>query len=70
MAAIMGMIDIGVLLVSGVVSASTGIMLFIWAIGGDVKDNPQGLALTFIICLVIAALSGSNLVALYIADHK
>jgi len=69
MAVVMGMINGVVLVVSGIVGVSTGIILFVWATGG-VEDNPQMVALGFIVCVIIAIYSGANLIALYLADRK
>ena len=70
MAASMGIVNGVILLVSGIVGATAGIVLFAWAVGGAVENNPQTMALTFIVCVIIAIYSGANLIALYLADHK
>ena len=69
MATVMGMINGVVLVVSSIVGVSVGIILFVWAAGGA-EDNPQTVALGFIVCVIIAIYSGANLIALYLADHK
>ena len=70
MALVMGMINMLVLIASGIVGVSVGIVLFGWAVGMDIADNPQTMALGFIVCVIIAIYSGANLIALYLADHK
>ena len=70
MAAVMGMINVVVLLASGIVGVSVGIVLSAWAAGGAIEDNPRAMALSFIVCVIIAIYSGANLIALYLAGHK
>ena len=69
---VMVVINAVVLFASGAVGALAGIVLFTWAVGGAAEDNPQMVALGFIVCVIIAIYSGANLIALWIADadHK
>ena len=70
MTLVMGMINVLVLAASGIVGVSVGIVLFAWAAGGAVENNPQTMALTFIVCVIFTIYSGANLIALRIAERR